>query len=122
MKRELNPNARKLGAYSAAVEANGTIYVSGQLGLNPETGDFASPDAAGQAEQALKNLKTMLEQAGLTMDNVVKTCVFLADIADFSAVNEVYSSFFNAPYPARSCMQVGALPRAAKVEIEAIVV
>lgn len=109
-----------IGPYSQAIEVNGFVYTSGQLPINPETGEFAGSDIKSQTEQSLKNVKAILEEAGLTMQNVVKTTVFLADMADFAAMNEVYSSFFSEPYPARSAVAVKTLPKAALVEIECV--
>jgi 2-iminobutanoate/2-iminopropanoate deaminase len=117
MKREIVTGAAKLGPYSVAVENGGTLYVSGQLGLDA-SGDFAGPDAAAQARQSMENLKGILQTAGYTLDDVVKSLIFVTDIRDFAAVNEVYASFFKEPYPARSCVQVAALPKGGKVEIE----
>lgn len=108
-----------LGPYSAGVKAGGMVFLSGQLGLDPKTGQLADGVAA-QAEQSLENIEALLAAAGAALDNVVKTTVFLADIADFAAVNEVYASRFPEPYPARSAVQVGALPAGALVEIEVI--
>ena len=109
-----------IGPFSQAIEVNGFVYTSGQLPINPETGEFAGSDIKSQTEQSLKNVKAILEEAGLTMQNVVKTTVFLADMADFAAMNEVYSSFFSEPYPARSAVAVKTLPKAALVEIECV--
>lgn len=111
-----------IGPYSQAIEANGTVYVSGQLPIDPATGEFAAGGIQAQARQSLTNMKNILAEAGLTMQNVVKVTVLLADIADFAAVNEVYAEFFSAPFPARSAFQVAALPKGAGVEIEAIAV
>ncbi|MBP3888296.1 MAG: RidA family protein [Cellulosilyticum sp.] len=108
-----------IGPYSQAVVANGMVYTSGQLGMNAE-GVLQGETAAEQAEQAIQNLKEVLAQAGSSIDNVVKTTVFLADINDFVAVNEVYGKHFTKPYPARSAVQVANLPKAARVEIEVI--
>ena len=111
-----------IGPYSQAIEANGTVYVSGQLPIDPATGEFALGGIQAQARQSLTNMRNILAEAGLTMQNVVKVTVLLADIADFAAVNEVYAEFFSAPFPARSAFQVAALPKGAGVEIEAIAV
>ncbi len=108
-----------LGPYSAGVKAGGMVFLSGQLGLDPKTGQLADGVVA-QAEQSLENIEALLAAAGAALDNVVKTTVFLADIADFAAVNEVYASRFPEPYPARSAVQVGALPAGALVAIEVI--
>ena len=109
-----------LGPYSAGIATGNLAFLSGQLGLEPATGELAQGVVA-QAEQALKNIEALLAAAGATFGNVVKTTVFLADIADFDAVNEVYGAHFTEPYPARSAVQVGALPKGALVEIECIV-
>lgn len=109
-----------LGPYSAGIASGNLAFLSGQLGLDPSTGELAEGVAA-QAEQALKNIEALLTAAGATFGNVVKTTVFLADIADFNAVNEVYGARFTEPYPARSAVQVAALPKGALVEIECIV-
>lgn len=109
-----------LGPYSAGIAAGNLALLSGQLGLDPSTGELADGVVA-QAEQALKNIEALLTAAGATFGNVVKTTVFLADIADFDAVNEVYAARFTEPYPARSAVQVAALPKGALVEIECIV-
>ncbi|MBE6022187.1 MAG: RidA family protein [Cellulosilyticum sp.] len=108
-----------LGPYSQAIVVNGMVYTSGQLGMNAE-GIFQGETAAEQAEQAIQNLKAVLEEAGSSIDNVVKTTVFLADINDFAAVNEVYGKHFTQPYPARSAVEVANLPKGGRVEIEVI--
>ena len=108
-----------IGPYSQAIVANGMVYASGQLGMNAE-GVLQGETAAEQAEQAIKNVMAILEAAGSSIDNVVKTTGFLADINDSVPVNEVYGKYFTKPYPARSAVQVAALPKAAKVEIEVI--
>ncbi len=111
-----------IGPYSQAVQAGNTIYVSGQLPIDPATGGFAGEDAASQTRQSLTNIRHILAEAGADMGNVVKTTVLLADIADFGAMNEVYAEFFEAPYPARAAFQAAALPKGARVEIEAVAV
>jgi len=111
-----------IGPYSQAIEVNGFVYTSGQLPIDPATAEFAGSDIKSQAEQSLKNVKAILEEAGLTMKNVVKTTVFLADMADFAAMNEVYSTYFSEPYPARSAVAVKTLPKGALVEIECVAV
>lgn len=109
-----------IGPYSQAIEANGTVYVSGQLPINPATGEFAEGGIKELTRQSLTNMQHILEEAGLSMQNVVKTTVLLADIKDFAEMNEVYSTFFQAPYPARSAFAVKDLPKGARVEIECI--
>lgn len=111
-----------IGPYSQAIQAGNTIYVSGQLPIDPATGAFAGEDIAAQTRQSLTNLKNILAEAGADMSAVVKTTVLLADIADFAAMNAVYGEFFSAPYPARAAFQVACLPRNARVEIEAVAV
>ena len=111
-----------IGPYSQAVTAGNTIYVSGQLPIDPATGAFAGEDIATQTRQSLCNIKAILAAAGADMSNVVKTTVLLADIADFAAMNAVYAEFFTAPYPARAAFQAAALPKNAKVEIECVAV
>ncbi len=107
-----------IGPYSQAIRADRTLYVSGQLPIDPATGAFAGDDIASQTRQSLSNIRAILAEAGMTMQDVVKTTVLLADIGDFGAMNEVYAEFFSEPYPARAAFQVAALPKAAKVEIE----
>lgn len=111
-----------IGPYSQAIEANGTVYVSGQLPINPATGEFAEGGIQAEARQSLTNIKNILAEEGMTMQNVAKVTVLLADISNFAAVNEVYAEFFSAPYPARSAFAVAALPKGANIEIEAIAV
>ncbi|MBQ9023138.1 MAG: RidA family protein [Eubacterium sp.] len=111
-----------IGPYSQAIQAGNTIYVSGQIPIDPAKGEFAGTDIATQTRQSLTNIKNILAAAGADMSHVVKTTVLLADIADFTAMNEVYAEFFTEPYPARAAFQAAALPKGAKVEIEAIAV
>lgn len=111
-----------IGPYSQGVQAGNTIYVSGQLPIDPATGEFAGEDIAAQTRQSLTNIKNILSAAGTDMSKVVKTTVLLADIAEFGAMNEVYAEFFTEPYPARAAFQVAAIPKGAKVEIEAFAV
>ena len=111
-----------IGPYSQAIQADNTIYVSGQLPIDPATGAFAGNDIASQTRQSLTNMKNILQQAGAGMTDVVKTTVLLADIADFAAMNAVYAEFFTAPFPARAAFQVACLPKNALVEIECVAV
>ena len=111
-----------IGPYSQAVQAEKTIYVSGQLPVDPATGEFSGEDIKAQTKQSLTNIKNILASAGADMSDVTKTTVLLQDIADFGAMNEVYAEFFTEPYPARAAFQVAALPKGAKVEIEAVAV
>jgi len=111
-----------IGPYSQAVEVNGTVYASGQIPIDPSTGEFVEGGIKEQTEQVFKNIKAVLSEVGLTMDNIVKTTVLLADIADFAAMNEVYASQFDGTFPARSAFAVRDLPKGALVEIEIIAV
>lgn len=111
-----------IGPYSQAVRSGNTIYVSGQLPVDPATGEFAGSDIKAQTRQSLTNIKNILAAAGTDMGQVVKTTVLLADIADFAAMNEVYAEFFSEPFPARAAFQVAAVPKGALVEIEAIAI
>lgn len=109
-----------IGPYSQAVKTDGLVFVSGQLPIDPQTGAFPEGGIAAQTAQSLKNLGSILAEAGSDYSKVIKTTVFLADMADFAAMNEVYSSFFNAPFPARSAIAVKELPKGAFVEVECI--
>lgn len=124
MNKELKTNGAPaaIGPYSQAIQAGNTIYVSGQLPIDPATGAFAGNDIASQTRQSLTNLKNILLAAGTDLSSVVKTTVLLSDIANFGAMNEVYAEFFSAPYPARAAFQVACLPKNALVEIEAVAV
>ena len=123
MKEQLNSaNApAAIGPYSQGIAAGETVYVSGQLPIDRATGKMPEGIAA-QAEQALKNIASILAEKGMTMDNVVKTTVLMADLADFAGMNEVYGKFFHEPFPARSAFQVAKLPLGAPIEIECIAV
>lgn len=115
------PNApAAIGPYSQAVEVNGLIFCSGQLPINPTAGEIVEGGIKEQTWQALANVKAILEEAGLTMNNVVKTTVLLSDIKDFAEMNEVYSEMFSNPFPARSAFAAKDLPKGALVEIEVI--
>ncbi len=111
-----------IGPYSQGIQAGQTIYVSGQIPIDPATGEFAGEDIETQTRQSLTNIKNILAAAGTDMSAVVKTTVLLADINDFAAMNGVYAQFFEEPYPARACFAVAALPKGAKVEIEVVAV
>jgi 2-iminobutanoate/2-iminopropanoate deaminase len=114
-----------VGPYSQAIKAGNTIYVSGQLPIDPAEGKLVGEkdgDIALQTRQSLTNVRNILIAAGADMKDIVKTTVLLADIADFEAMNKVYSEFFNEPFPARAAFQVAALPKGARVEIEAVAV
>ena len=112
------PNA--IGPYSQAVKANGLVFASGQIPIDPETGQFVAGGIVEQTEQVLKNLAAVLEAAGTGLDPIVKTTVFLADMQEFVAMNEVYGRFFKETPPARATVEAARLPRDARVEIEAI--
>lgn len=111
-----------IGPYSQAIEIDNLLFVSGQLGLEPESGKMVEGGVEAQAEQAMQNISAILEEAGLTFSNIVKTTIFLADMNDFAKVNEVYASHFVGDFPARSAIQVAALPKGGLVEIEVIAV
>ena len=112
------PNA--IGPYSQAVKANGLIFASGQIPIDPQTGQFVAGGIAEQTEQVLKNLAAVLEAAGSGLNRIVKTTVFLADMQEFAAMNEVYGKFFKELTPARATVEAARLPRDARVEIDAI--
>lgn len=110
-----------IGPYSQAVDSGaGLVFLSGQLPLDPATGAFPEGGIQAQTRQSLRNVQAILEAAGLSLANVVKTTVFLADMGDFAAMNEVYAEFFSEPFPARSAVAAKALPKGALVEIECI--
>ena len=109
-----------IGPYSQAIQVGNLVYTSGQLPIVPSTGSFPDGGIKVQTHQSLLNIQSILQEAGLTMDNVVKTLVFLADMNDFAEMNSVYSEFFKAPFPARSAVAVKTLPKGALVEIEAV--
>jgi 2-iminobutanoate/2-iminopropanoate deaminase len=110
-----------IGPYSQGIRAGALVFTAGQIGADPGTGVLADGVAA-QSDRALRNLTAILDAAGVSLDRVVKTTIFLTDVDDFAAVNEVYASHFSAPYPARSTVTVAALPKGALVEIEAVAV
>lgn len=109
-----------IGPYSQAVKAGDFVFVSGQIPIDPKTGNFVSEDVAEQTEQVFKNLSAVLQAAGSSLQNVVKTTVFLADMNDFGRMNEVYARYFTESFPARATVQAARLPKDARVEIEAI--
>ena len=109
-----------IGPYSQAIEVNGMVFASGQIPLDPATGNIVEGGIKEQTHQALTNAKAIMEAAGLTLANVVKTTVFMADMNDFTAMNEVYATFFSEPYPAHSAVAVKALPKCVLVEVECI--
>lgn len=111
-----------IGPYSQAIEINGFVFASGQIPLNPETGKFVEGGVKEQTQQVLANAREILRTAGTDLSHVVKTTVYLADMGDFSVMNEVYAQFFSEPYPARSAVAVKDLPKGALVEIEVLAV
>jgi 2-iminobutanoate/2-iminopropanoate deaminase len=111
-----------VGPYSQAVRVGSTIYCAGQIPLDPKSGQIVSKDISEQTRRVLDNITAVLKAEGLTFENIVKTTIFLTDLADFQTVNEIYASYFNQAPPARSTVQVPALPKGARVEIEAIAV
>lgn len=111
---------KAIGPYSTAVIHGGVCYLSGIIPVDPATGRLAAEDAAGQARQVFENMKTVLGEMNLTLAHTLKTTVFLTDLASFGAVNEIYGAYFGPDFPARSCVQVSALPMGAQVEVEAI--
>ena len=111
---------KAIGPYSQAIEANGLVITSGQLPIDPATGEFAPGGIKEQTRQSLTNAKAILEESGISLANVMKTTVFLSDMNDFAAMNEVYAEFFNEPFPARSAIAVKTLPKNALVEVECI--
>ena len=108
-----------IGPYSQAIEVNGMVYTSGVIPVNPATGEIPEGSVA-QAEQAFSNMKNLLEAAGTDMSHVVKTTVFIKEMNDFAAINEVYAKYFTEPYPSRSCVEVARLPKDVMLEIEVI--
>jgi len=118
VKTELAPGA--IGPYSQAIKAGGFVFVSGQIPIDPSTGQFVAGGVAEQTEQVLKNLSAVLEASGTSLARVVKTTVFLADMSDFAAMNEVYGRFFTNEPPARATVAAAGLPRDARVEIELV--
>ncbi len=111
---------KAIGPYSQAVSANGFLYTSGQIGLDPATGEMVGDTIEAQTERVMQNLKAVLAQASVSFDRVVKTTCFLADMNDFAAFNAVYGTYFTENAPARSCVAAAALPKGAKVEVECI--
>ena len=109
-----------IGPYSQAIEVNGFIFASGQIPIDPSTGNFVEGGIKEQAKQAITNAKNILEEAGTDLAHVVKTTVYLANMADFAAMNEVYATFFQQPFPARSAVAVKDLPKGALVEVEVL--
>ncbi len=111
---------KAIGPYSVYREINGLLFISGQLPINPDSGEIESTNIKEQTQQALKNIGAILKENKISYDKIIKTTCFLSDISEFIAFNEVYAEFFKAPYPARSAFAVKDLPKGAKIEIEAI--
>lgn len=122
MKKVINTNQAPaaIGPYNQAIKVGNLVYTSGQIPINPATGNFVEGGIKEQTRQSLTNIKAILEETGLSMNNVVKTTVFLADMNDFADMNSVYAEFFAEPYPARSAVAVKTLPKGALVEIEVV--
>jgi 2-iminobutanoate/2-iminopropanoate deaminase len=119
----LTPRGPKpIGPYSQAIKANGLLFVSGQVALDPQSGEFVGTDVQTQTERVLENLKAIVEAAGTSLKHVVKTTVFLKDMNDFPAMNETYARYFTTPAPARSTVQAARLPKDALVEIDLIAI
>lgn len=108
-----------IGPYSQAIVSDSRLYVSGQLGINPQTGEMSN-DFALQAKQVMENIAAILHEAGYSFDDIVKTTIFMSDLANFTCLNEIYGAYFQSGKPVRSCFQVAGLPKGAKVEIELI--
>ena len=121
MKKITTPNApAAIGPYSQAIIANKTIYASGQIPIDPQTGNIVSGGIEAQAHQAFTNVRNLVEAAGTTMSHVVKVTVYMADMADFATVNTIYEQYFTEPYPARSAVAVKQLPKGALIEVDVI--
>lgn len=121
MKKIKTTNApAAIGPYSQAIQTGNMLFTSGQIPINPATGEIPSGVEA-QARQALTNVKNLIEASGGSIDNVVKTTVFIKDMNDFAKINEIYAEFFTEPYPARSCVEVARLPKDVLLEVETIV-
>ena len=119
---QTNNAPQAIGPYSQAVTANGTLYVSGQIPVVPTTGAIVSDKVEDQARQVMENVKAVVEAAGLTLDNVVKTTVFIKNMDDFAVINGIYSEYFKENCPARACVEVARLPKDVLIEMEAIAV
>jgi 2-iminobutanoate/2-iminopropanoate deaminase len=120
-KRIFTPNAPEpIGPYSQAIDADGALFCSGQIPIDPQTGELVAGDVAAQTERALRNLEAVLKAAGKSFDDVVKTTLYLTDMGDFAAVNAVYDRYFGSVKPARSTVAVAALPKNARIEIDCV--
>lgn len=117
-----NKAPQAIGPYSQGIQVENLIFTSGQIALDPATGDIVSGGIEEQARQVFKNLGAVLNEAGASLSDIVKTTVFVKDLKDFAKVNEIYGSFFNPPYPARSCVEVSRLPKDVLIEVEAVAV
>lgn len=117
---ETSAAPQAIGPYSQAIKANGFLFISGQIPINPETGQMTAVDAVAQTKQVMENLSAILKAEGLGFGELVKTTIYLTDLTDFARVNEIYGEYFESAPPARATVQVAALPKGAKVEIEAI--
>lgn len=124
MKKQITSDAapKPSGTYSQAIKCDNTIYLAGQVALDPYTGELVSDDFAAQAKQVFMNLQAMCLAAGGTIDNIVKLTIYIMNLGDFALVNETMAHFFKEPYPARTTIQVSGLPKAAKIEVDAIMV
>ena len=111
-----------IGPYSQAVKAGGLIFISGQIPINPATGDLVTTDIEAETRQVLDNLKAVCEAGGSSLAKIIKTNIFLKDLGNFSTVNEIYGEYFPEPYPARACVEVSKLPKDVNVEIEAVAI
>lgn len=122
MKEAISTDAapRAIGPYSQAVRSGPWLFCSGQIGLDPATGELVVGGVVAETERVLENLRAVLEAAGVSLDSVVRTTIYLVDLVDFGRVNEVYARFFRAPFPARATVGVASLPRSARIEIDAI--
>ena len=121
MKQVITDKApQAIGPYSQAIVTGGMVYASGQIAINPETGDIVEGGIEAQTHQVLKNVSNILAAAGSSMNRVVKTTVFMADMADFATVNNIYATYFSEPYPARSAVAVKSLPKNVLIEIEVV--
>ena len=124
MKKTINTNnaPAAIGPYSQAVESDNLLFISGQLGISPVTGEFPNNSIESQTEQVMKNIGAILESAGLNYSNIVKTTIFLINMSDFPKVNEIYKKYFSENFPARSTIQVAGLPKGGLIEIETIAI
>lgn len=118
---QTNAAPKAVGAYSQAIKCDNMLYTSGQIGLNPNTGEMVAGDVASQAQQVVKNLTAVIEQAGGSLNKIVKVTIFLEDMADFAEVNQIYAAWLGEHKPARSTVAVAALPLVAKVEMDCVV-